>query len=223
MHRLICSCFFALFLFLATPALLWAQDPVRIKEIPFPMTWENKPVSYVYAGGILSVEAGAKTDMFRDPQATYNTDNAPKLLFKADSNFVFIAAIEHPFSSKWDGGAIVIRSDSLHWVKFCYEKDYLGAHRVVSVVTRNISDDCNSVSFTSNKVYYKVAKSGQAITLYCSENKKDWLLVRHFQLNTAGPVKLGLLAQSPDGPGTTVLFSEIEYKAIKIKDPYAGE
>lgn len=213
----------ALFFFLSTQSSLRAQDPVRIKEIPFPMTWENQPVSYVYAGGILSVEAGAKTDMFRDPQATYNTDNAPKLLFNADADFVFIAAIQHGFKSKWDGGAIVIKSDSLNWVKFCYEKDYLGAHRVVSVVTRNISDDCNSVSFTSNKVYYKVAKSGLAITLYCSGDKKDWLLVRHFQLNTAGPVQLGLLAQSPDGPGTTVLFSEIEYKAVKIKDPYAGE
>lgn len=223
MHRYFCSSACAVIFLLVAHTSLLAQEPVRLKEIPGVMAWENTPISYSYKNGILSVQAGPKTDMFRDPQATYNTDNAPKLLFKADSNFVFIAAIEHPFTSKWDGGAIVIKSDSLHWVKFCYEKDYLGAHRVVSVVTRNISDDCNSVSFTSNKVYYKVAKSGQAITLYCSENKKDWLLVRHFQLNTAGPVKLGLLAQSPDGPGTTVLFSEIEYKAIKIKDPYAGE
>ncbi|HXB91992.1 MAG TPA: DUF1349 domain-containing protein [Puia sp.] len=29
--------------------------------------------------------------MFRDPNVTYNTDNAPKLLFLADSNFVLIA------------------------------------------------------------------------------------------------------------------------------------
>lgn len=200
-----------------------AQKNLRVESIPVELIWENTPVSYSYTNGILSILAGPKTDMFRDPQATYNTDNAPKLLFTADSNFVFRVAIEHGFKSKWDGGAIVIKSDSLNWVKFCYEKDYLGAHRVVSVVTRNISDDCNSVSFSSNKVYYKVAKSGPAITLYCSGDNKDWLLVRHFQLNTPGPVQLGLLAQSPDGPGTEVRFSEIKYEAIKIKDPYAGQ
>lgn len=222
MLRFLRSCF-SFFLLLTTQSSLQAQVSVRVKEIPFPMIWENRPISYIYAGGILSIEAGPKTDMFRDPQATYNTDNAPKLLFTADSNFVFRVAIEHGFKSKWDGGAIVIKSDSLNWVKFCYEKDYLGAHRVVSVVTRNISDDCNSVSFSSNKVYYKVAKSGPAITLYCSGDNKDWLLVRHFQLNTPGPVQLGLLAQSPDGPGTEVRFSEIKYEAIKIKDPYAGQ
>lgn len=223
MLRFLRSCAFSFFLLLTTQSSLQAQVSVRVKEIPFPMKWENRPISFVYAGGILSIEAGPKTDMFRDPQATYNTDNAPKLLFTADSNFVFRVAIEHGFKSKWDGGAIVIKSDSLNWVKFCYEKDYLGAHRVVSVVTRNISDDCNSVSFSSNKVYYKVAKSGPAITLYCSGDNKEWLLVRHFQLNTPGPVQLGLLAQSPDGPGTEVRFSEIKYEAIKIKDPYAGQ
>ena len=48
--------------------------------------------------------AGEKTDMFRDPNVTYNTDNAPKLLFRPDNDFVLTASIEHSFSSKWDGG-----------------------------------------------------------------------------------------------------------------------
>jgi Uncharacterized conserved protein len=74
--------------------------------------------------------------MFRDPNVTYNTDNAPKLLFRPDNNFVLIASIEHSFSSKWDGGAIVLMQDSLNWIKFCFEKDYTGAKRVVSVVTK---------------------------------------------------------------------------------------
>ena len=91
-----------------------------------------------------------------------------KLLFKADENFILSASIEHSFTNKWDGGAIVIKSDSLNWIKFCFEKDYTGAKRVVSVVTKNISDDCNSVGINSNKVFYKVAKADNVITLYYS-------------------------------------------------------
>jgi len=198
-------------------------DQLSVPGIPYRMTWENRTEPFSLGKSDLFIRAAAKTDMFRDPQATYNTDNAPKLMFLADTNFVLSAGIEHPFTSKWDGGAIVIRQDSLHWVKFCYEKDYTGAHRVVSVVTRDISDDCNSISFESNKVYLKVAKSGNAFTLYCSPDNVNWLLVRHFQLDAPGKVEAGFLAQSPDGPGTMVRFSNIQYQAVKIKDPYSRQ
>jgi hypothetical protein len=154
---------------------------------------------------------------------TYNTDNAPKLLFRPDSNFVLTVAIEHAFASKWDGGALVLKSDSLHWVKFCFEKDYTGAHRVVSVVTNNISDDCNSVSIRGNKVFYKIAKADNVITLYYSLDGRRWLLVRHFQFDAKPGFTLGFLAQSPTGQQCTVHFSQIRYRAVKIKDPYLGE
>jgi regulation of enolase protein 1 (concanavalin A-like superfamily) len=207
---------------LLMPAVL-AQSPVTITGIPFKMLWDNTPVDFSITQNGLSIKAGEKTDMFRDPNATYNTDNAPKLMFEPDSNFVLIAAIQHPFTSKWDGGAIVLKADSAHWIKFCFEKDYTGAHRVVSVVTKDISDDCNSVSVKANKIFYKIARAGNVITLYYSETGDKWFLVRHLQFDFSSPLKIGFLAQSPTGKNCTVNFSNIRYEARKIKDPYAGE
>jgi uncharacterized protein len=135
------------------------SDTQAISFIPHKLFWENKPQNFKIQDNELTIEGGEKTDMFRDPNVTYNTDNAPKLLFKADENFILSASIEHSFINKWDGGAIVIKSDSLHWIKFCFEKDYTGAKRVVSVVTKNISDDCNSVEIFATKVFYKMAKA----------------------------------------------------------------
>lgn len=198
-------------------------NPVKLPGIPYPLTWENKPLSYSIKGSVLTIDAGPKTDMFRDPNVTYNTDNAPKLLFTADDDFVLTARIEHAFASKWDGGAIVLKTDPLHWVKFCFEKDYTGIRRVVSVVTDDISDDCNSAPLSQNYVYYKMAKAGNVITLYFSAGGKKWFLVRHFQFNAKGPLKLGFLAQSPIGAHNRVIFSDITYQHKKIKDPYTGE
>jgi len=216
--------------FLLTACLFIKQDliaqkdsSVHIKSIPFDLFWENTPVSYSVTNGVLKIVAGAKTDMFRDPNVTYNTDNAPKLLFKPDNDFVLIAAIEHSFFSKWDGGAIVLKQDSLNWVKFCFEKDYTGARRVVSVVTKNISDDCNSAEVNSNKVFYKIAKAGNVVTLYYSLNGSKWFLIRHFQFDTTGDFYLGFLVQSPTGDHCQVSFSDISYSSKKIKDPYTGE
>jgi len=202
-----------------------AQDKqaVQIPSIPHPLYWDIKPVTYSIKGNELYISAGEKTDMFRDPNVTYNTDNAPKLMFRPDDDFVLSASIEHGFTNKWDGGAIVLKSDSLNWVKFCFEKDYTGARRVVSVVTKDISDDCNSVEIKSDKVFYKIAKAGNVITLYYSETGAKWFLVRHLQFDAKKGYTVGFLAQSPTGKKCDVTFANIKYEAKKIKDPYLGE
>jgi len=199
------------------------SDTVRISSIPSPLTWHNTPSSYSAKSDTLTIVAGEKTDMFRDPNVTYNTDNAPKLLFQPEKDFVLTTSIQHSFSSKWDGGAIVLIEDSLNWIKFCFEKDYTGAKRVVSVVTKDISDDCNSIEIASNKVFYKLAKADNVITLYASVDGKKWLLIRHLQFNNTRPVKVGFLAQSPTGKKCRVQFSGIKYQVKKISDPYTGQ
>lgn len=199
------------------------EDSITIKGIPHKLGWEIKPQKFINKKDSFIIESGAKTDMFRDPNVTYNTDNAPKLLFTPDVNFILIASIKHSFANKWDGGAIVLKADSINWIKFCYEKDYTGNRRVVTVVTKDVSDDCNSVSYTSNKVYFKIAKADNVITLYCSDNGKNWLLVRHLQINFPYTLHLGFLTQSPLGKNCTVSFGDIVYEAKKIADPYKGE
>jgi regulation of enolase protein 1 (concanavalin A-like superfamily) len=144
-------------------------------------------------------------------------------MFRADEHFVLTASIHHVFASKWDGGALVIKTDSLNWIKFCFEKDYTGARRIVSVATNNISDDANHVAFSKNAAWFKVAKADNVITLYVSNDGKNWLLVRHLQFNSSQRPFVGFLAQSPTGDNCRVTFSNIRYQPVKIKDPYAGE
>jgi uncharacterized protein len=199
------------------------SDTVKISSIPVPLSWNNKPLSYATNANSLTMVAGPKTDMFRDPNVTYNTDNAPKLLFQPADNFILTTSIQHSFLNKWDGGAIVLIEDSLNWIKFCFEKDYTGARRVVSVVTKDISDDCNSIEIAGNKVFYKLAKAGNVITLYASNNGSKWLLIRHLQFNNTKPIKVGFLAQSPTGTKCKVQFNNINYQVRKIADPYTGQ
>lgn len=201
----------------------YPPDSIRLDAIPHQLTWENKPEHFRLEKNGITIVAGEKTDMFRDPNVTYNTDNAPKLLFTADPDFVLSASIEHAFDNKWDGGALVLKQDSLNWIKFCFERDYLGARRVVSVVTKNTSDDCNSVELTANKVFFKVARAGHVITLYYSLNGVQWVLVRHFQFDATKRLRVGFLAQSPTGKSCQATFRDITYQIKKIKDPYLGE
>lgn len=219
--RSIKSILIFLFLFVFTHCVN-AQE-INIPVIPYPLHWENNALHFTAKGNTITMVAGKKTDMFRDPNVTYNTDNAPKLMFKPADNFVLTASIEHAFASKWDGGAIVLKSDSLNWIKFCFEKDYTGARRVVSVVTKDVSDDCNSVEIIGNKVFYKLAKADNVITLYYSTDGNKWFLIRHLQFDAKPDFEVGFLAQSPTGTSCTVTFSNILYVERKIADPYTGE
>lgn len=212
-----------LFVFLNTfTATNAQQQPVKINGIPQLLYWENSPNSVSLKAGVLEIEAGAKTDMFRDPNVTYNTDNAPKLMFVPDKDFVLSATIEHNFVNKWDAGGLVLKADSLNWIKFCFERDYLGYRRVVSVVTKDVSDDANSQTIYENFAHFKIAKADNVVTLYVSTDGKKWLLIRHLQFNTNKEIKVGFLAQSPVGLRCKVKFSNIKYEARKIKDPYLG-
>lgn len=94
---------------------------------------------------------------------------------------------------------------------------------MVSVVAKDISEDCNTVEIKSTKVYFRMEKAGNVITFYYSVDGIKWLLVRHFQFNATRPLQLGLLAQSPTGDSCKVIFGEISYQNKKIKDPYSGE
>ena len=198
-------------------------DTVNIASIPKPLSWENHPIDFKADKNSITITAGENTDMYRAPDFSWNTDNAPQLLFDADEDFVLTASIKHDFKNKWDAGALVIKEDSLNYVKYCFEKDYEGAKRVVSVVTQNFSDDCNSMAVNQDKIFYRVTKAGNFIMLFYSENGKNWYMVRALRMNLKGKVKAGFLAQSPNGKINTVTFSDIKYEVKKVTSPYVSD
>lgn len=210
--------------FSVLPYLSFAADkPLKIPGIEKNISWVNKPQEYYVTDNGIQIIAGEKTDMYIAPDYSYAIDSAPRALFDSDKDFIFSTAIQHSFANKWDGGAIVLEADKDNWIKFCFEKDYTGAKRVVSVVTKGISDDANSIEFSQNIAHYKMAKKEDTVYLYVSKTGKDWYLVRAINFKFNKVLKLGLLAQSPEGKVNAVSFSNVKYSASTIKDFWVGE
>jgi len=216
---------FIVFAFLFVTENLPAQQngKIELPGIPGSLSWINNPVKYQITETGIIIEAGAKTDKYIAADGSYIIDNAPHFVFEADSNFIFSARIKHSFTNQWDAGALVLICDNVNYVKYCFEKDYKGKRRVVSVVTKNTSDDCNSMETDSDMIFYQIAKQGKVVFLYCSNDGKDWYLVRSVEIKEAGKTKVGFLAQSPSGESNTVEFSDIKYKTGLMKDFWKGE
>jgi len=193
---------------------------------PWPVALENTAASCrVMAPNALELVAPAKTDLFVAPNGKGGRDLSPRVVFQPEGPFLLTAKIEPEFRTKWDAGVLLLYSDATHFAKFCYEMDYRGTPRVVSVVANGAGDDCNSMPVPEGIVYFRIAGSvpGETFTLYTSSDGRTWYMLRTFRLTQTRNLRAGLSAQSPVGEGCRVRFSEISVERRAPKDFWSGE
>lgn len=191
-----------------------AQTSVSISGLPFALAWQNSPQSWnLTHGSVLTIVSKAKSDWFVDPFDGTVANSAPIFYFAPQSDFVLSTRVSVSFKTKWDAGALMLMGDDHHWAKLSYEFSPGGKPTLVSVVTRGLSDDCNSLSLASDSVYLRIARSAKTYVFYFSEDAKQWHILRTFSLDTDLPIRVGFESQSPAGEGATATFTSITYDA----------
>jgi regulation of enolase protein 1 (concanavalin A-like superfamily) len=200
------------------------QKEVKLSAVPHAFTWVNNPKTFtVTSGNSIQIVAQANTDQYIALDGSYYANNAPKLLFKPDSNFIFSARLSMGFDSVYDAGSIIIYSDSSNWAKLLFERsDEKTIHVSSSVIKDKITDDNYHSVMTNKQVYLKVAKAGKVFCFYYSTDGKHWNIVRTFTYKTEG-LRLGFYAQSPKGPQCTVDFTDISYQPHGFTNFFTGE
>jgi uncharacterized protein len=197
---------------------------LRLPALPMPLAWQGSPARWdIASGGELVIEAGAKSDWFIDPEGALEPRlDAPALLGDATGDFIVSARVRVEFAASFDAGVLVLYADDRRWGKLCFEWSPDGEPMVVSVVTRGVSDDCNSMVVDGRDVWLRVARRGPAIAFHASVDGERWSFVRYFSLDIADDIAVGFLAQSPTGEGCTVSFTEIAYEAARLADLRSG-
>lgn len=219
--RLNCSAILTLFLAIAP---ISAQTQLRIEGLPGQLTWHNSAkASHIERGKALSISSGSKTDWFVDPFDGTVAKSAPILSFTPGDTYVLSTKVQIQFTSKWDAGAVMLWADDHHWAKLSFELSPEKQPTMVTVVTRGFSDDCNSVPVTGDTIYLQVARTGPTYVFYYATDGNNWRILRTFRLEGQGQVSVGFEAQSPDGTGTTAIFSDIHYSPKKISNVYKGK
>jgi regulation of enolase protein 1 (concanavalin A-like superfamily) len=194
-----------------------------IEGITGPITWQNPPTNWkIENKSTLTIEAGKKTDWFASPMDDYRVNNTPRLLFKPAEDFVLSAKVTVDFHSHWDSGALVLYVNDSLWAKLCFEMTLEKHPAIVSVVTRDTSDDNNSIPIDGPSVYLKVAKNGLGIFFYASQDGQNWSIIRSFSLGSAPDLHIGFSSQSPAGDGCKTVFSQIQYLPGKV-DLWSGK
>jgi regulation of enolase protein 1 (concanavalin A-like superfamily) len=189
------------------------------------LRWSNQPLDWsIGPDGSLSIVAGEATDWFIDPNGEYVSGTAPAALFSPpDDSFLLSARVIVDFHSTFDAGVLQVLTRDDQWAKFCFEFSPDRQPMIVSVVTRGISDDSNSVVIEGHEVYLRVAATPATIAFHFSLDGKIWHMVRYFALERTSALQVGFSSQSPTGTRCAAVFSEINYVAGRLADNRSGE
>ena len=172
--------------------------------------------------GPLTLTAGPRTDWFVSPADGSVKLDAVAQLESVEGDFVLSARVEVDFAATFDAGVLVLWHDERTWAKLCFEYSPDREPMVVSVVTRDVSDDANSTVIDGNAVWLRIARIGRAHAFHYSTDGERWNLVRHFALVPDAELQAGFLAQSPTGDGCSATFSDVRFGAETLADIRSG-
>jgi len=185
---------------------------ISVKAIPFKLGLLDDVKSLrLLSNNSLLLEAAKETDLHIPASGSYDRHNAPKLLFKPDSNFEFSAHIIPSFQEKYDGGAILVYTNAQNWAKILIQ--YTGSKYLLgmSVVRNKITDDAYYEISNQKHIFLKVAKQDNVFQFYSSLDGKKWNLMREFKYEQPENFKVGFYSQSPIGASCKVEYADITY------------
>jgi regulation of enolase protein 1 (concanavalin A-like superfamily) len=199
---------------------------MELAALPMPLTWDEPPESTENDGAArLTVVAGARTDMFHNPDDGVRTLNAPRALGTPPAgDFQLSARVSVEFGQTYDAGALLVWAGGSHWAKLCFERSPQGETMPVSVVTRGLSDDANGAAAPAGQpIWLRVSRLGPAWAFHASLDGLMWSFVRHFSLDAPSTVvTVGFVAQSPLGDGCRVTFDDIAFTTDTLADLRSG-
>lgn len=200
-------------------------DAVDIPGLPFPLVPSHGDVWHTGSPAVVGT-APPHTDLYVNPGGAASGDaesmlNAATLLgVPPAGDFQFRARVTVGFASQYDAGVLLLWADDRHWAKFCFEYSPAAEPMVVSVVTRDVSDDANAFVVADPTVWLRVSRIDDVCAFHASTDASTWHLVRVFTLlgTATADHRIGFEVQSPTGDGCTVTFDEIRFTPTRLAD-----
>src|SRR4051794_37454450 len=135
---------------------------IKLPGVSFDLHWDPEPVhAELGDDGTLVATAPRLTDLFASPAGDDLKAGAPRLLGRPpEGDFVFAARVDAPYGAAFDAGALILWAGERSWAKLAVEWSPIAQPWIVSVVTRGLSDDCNSQRLASGEAWLRIGRVG---------------------------------------------------------------
>jgi uncharacterized protein len=191
--------------------------------LPAGFTWHNEPESWDVSNGVLTITPAIHTDLFRPPDGSEGRDNPCLLYTTVGGDFTATAHLRAELFGFGDAGALTVRASPALWAKLCMECSPIGDTSVVSVVTREVSDDCNGELLQTPECHLRITRKGNVFGMHHSIDGSVWRFARTFSLDVEDTVMVGIQAQAPFVAGCSVSFDAFSIDSGTVDDFRSGQ
>jgi regulation of enolase protein 1 (concanavalin A-like superfamily) len=163
----------------------------------------------------LVIQPDAHTDFWQKTHYNFVPDNGHFLYTEVQGDFVICSKVRFFPRHQYDQAGLMVRISPTCWLKTSVEHEPEGASRLGVVVTNNGYSDWSTQEYPDdqNEITLRVRRqSGDYLIEYLKDDS-DWVQMRMLHLledNGIIPVKAGLYACSPVGPGYQACFSFLQ-------------
>lgn len=187
------------------PLLMNVFSNSKDKTLNNQLNWINEPAEWNFTEEILTIAVPESSDFFQDPAGISIQSTAPFLYSEVEGDFSLTTRVNVEMIEEYDSGCLMVMVDDKNWAKLCYE--YINKiPTIVSVVTKNVSDDCISEKIGQVKPYLKILRAGNCFGFHYSLDAINWTLVRYFAMDAPSKLKVGVVGQCPVGKRSKVIF-----------------
>lgn len=172
------------------------------------MSWFNEPARWSVVSDRLTMKVTPHTDYWRISHYGFTVDDAPFYYGEYGGEFEAKMKIKGDYLCRFDQAGMMIRIDHENYIKAGIEF-VDGKYNISTVVTHHTSDWSvialeNPVEF----IWIKAVRRLDAIEVFYSFDDKEYHMMRNAWMEANRPVKIGMMAASPDGDGFDVTFSD---------------
>ena len=178
------------------------------------MQWFNEPEQWEVKNQVLSMSVTPQSDYWRISHFGFTVDDAPFCYATYGGEFEVKVKVTGDYKARFDQAGLMLRIDHENYIKAGIE--YVdGKYNLSTVVTHHTSDwSVIALEKPVPYIWIKAVRRLDAVEVFYSFDDKEYRLMRNAWLQDNIPVKVGLMAASPDGKGFQATFEHFRVKHL---------
>lgn len=178
------------------------------------MLWFNEPEQWEISEDKLSMYVTPHSDYWRIAHYGFTVDDAPFYYATYGGEFEVKVKVSGNYKTRFDQAGLMLRIDHENYIKTGIE--YVdGKYNISTVVTHHTSDwSVIELDKPVPYIWIKAVRRLDAVEVFYSLDDKDYKMIRTAWMQDNIPMKVGLMAASPDGNGFEASFESFDVKHL---------
>lgn len=176
--------------------------------------WFNEPAQWEIKSGTLTMQVTPHTDYWRISHYGFTVDDAPFYYAEYGGEFEAKVKVSGDYKTRFDQAGMMLRVDHENYIKAGIEF-VDGKYNISTVVTHHTSDwSVIALDKPVDYIWIKAVRRLDAIEIFYSFDDNTYTMMRNAWMPDNTPIKVGMMAASPDGEGFNAKFEHFTVKPL---------